>query len=336
MRQLIEATKTDCYADAILASNLSRKRLPFAASIQIPQILQRALPRPVMRGLRKLKVRILMSGLRRHIEGVQSPGDDLASDAISIIVPIHEAPAVTRRCLTSLEKYATKAEIILVDDGSRQQATRSMILEFINRNGWRLVNHKEPLGHSLACEAGVRISSRPYLCLLNSDTVVTPWCWRLVKEALEQDQNIAVVGPSTSHSGNLQALPAAHYLRNHLTDNQICGFAMRLLAESKNPIVMDLAWASGFAFFIRRSTWDQLGGFDRSLPDYGNEVELCKRVAARGYRRVWVRNAYIHHFGGQSYGETISAEAIAARKISTSIYIEKMDRSMTHGRDGSN
>jgi GT2 family glycosyltransferase len=255
-----------------------------------------------------------MSGLRRHIEGVQSPGDDLASDAISIIVPIHEAPAVTRRCLTSLEKYATKAEIILVDDGSRQQATRSM----------------------MACEAGVRISSRPYLCLLNSDTVVTPWCWRLVKEAFEQDQNIAVVGPSTSHSGNLQALPVAHYLRNHLTDNQICGFAMRLLAESKNPIVMDLAWASGFAFFIRRSTWDQLGGFDRSLPDYGNEVELCKRVAARGYRRVWVRNAYIHHFGGQSYGETISAEAIAARKISTSIYIEKMDRSMTHGRDGSN
>jgi hypothetical protein len=103
---------------------------------------------------------------------------------------------------------------------------------------------------------------------------------------------------------------------------------MRLLAQGKDPIVSDLNWASGFAFFIRRSVWEQLGGFDRNLPDYGNELELCKRVAAKGYRRVWVRNAYIHHFGGQSYGDSIGDEAIVARKKSTLIYIEAKERSL--------
>lgn len=60
-----------------------------------------------------------------------------------------------------------------------------------------------------------------------------------------------------------------------------------------------LGW--GFALFIRRSLWEQAGGFDQRLPDYGNEMELCRRIAEEGYRLVWIRNSYIHHFGQQSY-----------------------------------
>ena len=287
---------------------------PLIVRLRIPALCRRALPDPVRNALRELRVRILMRGFRNHIMVEQSAEDALASQAMSIIVPIDDSPAVTRRCMTSLEKYARTAEIILIDDGSELVETRSLIREFVDRNGWKLIQHQNPLGHSVACEAGVKVGKKPYLCLLNSDTVVTPSCWRLVKEAFERDDNIAVVGPSTSHSGNIQALSVAWHLRNHWSDNQICDFALRLLAESKDPIVEDLAWASGSAFFIRRSAWDRLGGFDRNLPDYGNELELCRRAAAIGYRRVWIRNAYIHHLGGQSYGKTIGDEVIAAQK----------------------
>jgi GT2 family glycosyltransferase len=64
---------------------------------------------------------------------------------------------------------------------------------------------------------------------------------------------------------------------------------------------MDVAWVAGFAFFIRRGLWEQVGGFDQRFPDYGNESDLCRRLAEEGYRRVWIRNSYIHHFGEQSY-----------------------------------
>jgi GT2 family glycosyltransferase len=76
---------------------------------------------------------------------------------------------------------------------------------------------------------------------------------------------------------------------------------------------LDLPWVSGFAFFIRRSLWEQIGGFDQKLPDYGNEVELCNRVAANGYRMAWIRNSYIHHFGQQSYRNLIGDEGVRAR-----------------------
>lgn len=311
------------YSNVGPISRQSAERLPLAASLHIPFTVGRLVPRSVRSVLRALRVRILMHGYRRSREVEQSTEDALASASMSIIVPVHDAPAVTRRCLSSLEKYAPKAEIVLVDDGSRLAETVDMIKGFISRNGWQFVRHERPLGHSVASEAGASMTTRPYLCLLNSDTIVTPWCWRLTKQAFEHDKNIAVVGPSTSHSGNLQTLPIASYLRQHWNDNQICAFAMRLLAERIEPIVVDLDWASGFAFFVRRDVWVQIGGFDRNLPDYGNELELCKRVAAKGYRRVWVRNAYIHHLGGQSYGESIGDEAIADRKVSSLIYIQE-------------
>jgi len=321
-----EMPNTAGYKSATPCPTPSFERLRWTAGLHIPPFFKRALPQAAIRVLRELKGRILTRDFSRRTEYEQSPEDAQASASLSIVVPVHDAPTVTRRCLVSLEKYAPKAEIILVDDGSRLLETRDIIEDFVSRNRWKLAHHEKAFGHSIACGAGASLATRPYLCLLNSDTVVTPWCWRLIKETFENDQKVGVAGPSTSSSGNPQTLPVADYLRSYWNDNQICGFAKRLMADSPHPIVENLDWISGFAFFIRRALWEQLGGFDRNLLDYGNEVELCKRVAAKGYRRLWVRNAYIHHFGGKSYRHVIGDEGIYERIQAAEIYTGQKHR----------
>ena len=273
------------------------------ANAPLPLSLKRLLPRLVTEGVREFKLtgRVLPLRLPRHKEFQQSPGDRQAGASMSIVVAIHDGPAVTRRCLASLEKYAAESEIILVDDGSRLTETLEVIQHFSIRNNWKVVRHEKSLGHSEACREGASLATRPYLCLLNSDTVVTPWCWRRAKEVFEHDEKIGVAGPSTSYSGTPQALTLATALSSYWDDNQICSFAKHLLTECREPMLMDVAWVGGFALFIRRGLWDQVGGFDQKLPDYGNEIELCSRIAERGYRLVWIRNSYIHHFGQQSY-----------------------------------
>jgi len=228
-----------------------------------------------------------------------------ASASMSIVVAIHDAPLVTMRCLASLERDATKSEVILVDDGSRMVETRQLIDEFSSRNGWKVVRNREPGGHSAASAAGARLATRPYLCLLNSDTVVTPGCWRAIQQAFETDLSIGVAGPSTSSSGNEQTLDIAIKCRSYWDDVQICAFAEQLDAAALGPAIVDSPWISGFAFFIRRSLWERLDGFDPKVPGYLNDIELCMRVAKADYRTVWVRNAYIHHLGNQSYRKTL-------------------------------
>src|ERR1700756_5118925 len=82
-----------------------------------------------------------------------------ASEAMSVIVAVHDAPLVTHRCLSSLEKFGGNAEIIIVDDGSRQETVKRMLDDFCARNRWRLLRHDKPLGHSRASEAGVAAST---------------------------------------------------------------------------------------------------------------------------------------------------------------------------------
>jgi hypothetical protein len=290
------------------------------------------LPEFVLENLRKLKLRArpIPSDLPSHIEFEQSPEDSQASATMSIIVAIHDAPQVTRRCLASLEKYAPESEIILVDDASKLTETLEVIRDFSTRNKWKALRHEKSLGHSESCRDGANLATRPYLCLLNSDTVVTPWCWRRVKEVFEQDPKIGVAGPSTSNSGNPQTLALAEDQGPFWNDNQICAFANRLLNQFPEPVVTDLTWLSGFAFFIRRSLWEQVGGFDQNLPDYCNEYELCNRIAEEGYRMVWIRNCYIHHFGRQSYRSAVGNKGIYERTQSARLYLKQKNNHRAH------
>lgn len=264
--------------------------------------LRANLPDPWRRVLRQVRAATLSLGLPRCKEFEQPQSEIDASAAVSIIVAIHDEPEIVARCLSSLERYAKKAEVVLVDDGSKLDRTVAIVDDFGHRRGWTVIRHSSPKGHSRSCEAGARVATRPYLCLLNSDTVVTPWSWRGVKEAFESDTNIAAVGPSTSYATTSQMISIAMHCRHYWTDSQIYGFVERTIAKCRENRMADLAEVSGCAFFIRREVWDKFGGFDPNLPDYGNESDLCIQLLKQGFRIVWTKEAYIHHLGRQSYG----------------------------------
>jgi GT2 family glycosyltransferase len=246
---------------------------------------------------------------------------------MSVIVAVHDAPNVTARCLNSLERFGGDAEVVIVDDGSKLEVLRKMLDAACSRNGWKLVRHSRAMGHSRASEAGISASTRPYVCLLNSDTVISPRSWAGVLGAFQSSPEIAVAGPSTSYAVGPQQVLRACRCRHYWSDEQIWCFAEKYVARHGQEPLRDVVGVGGFAFFIRRAAWDKLGGFDTNLPDYGNESELCRRVLQRGWRIVWSKASYIHHFGSESYGRTLGFSSIRERCLrATSYILEK------HGR----
>ena len=300
-----------------LESHLFLRCLGRVATLHYPRLLSWALPSALKDKLRETRGRILarLTIHRSHDDNefTQPVEDALASASLSIIVPVHDQAEVTRRCLLSLQRYAPQGEIILVDDASLREETISLLDEFSNRNNWMLIRNRESVGHSGACNLGAGKATRPYLCLLNSDTVITPWCWRPIVQAFQNDPQIGAAGPSSSFAGESQTLPLACSMRFSMNDHDIFHYAKRLLHTKTSSVLTDLPWISGFAFFVRRSLWEQLDGFDRDLPDYGNDVELSMRILETGHRIVWVRTSYIHHFGSLSYGNRLGDDGILAR-----------------------
>ena len=75
--------------------------------------------------------------------------------------------------------------------------------------------------------------------------------------------------------------------------------------------VQDVDWLSGAALMCRRETLRQCGLFDPGYFMFSEEVDLCRRVRNAGWRVVYLPDAQITHFGGQS-----TNQAIASRHIS--------------------
>jgi GT2 family glycosyltransferase len=297
--------------------------VPHVLTLRFPNAVKSLLPAAALRGIRSVKARILSRGLKTDCEFIQSAEDASASATMSVVVPIHDSPVVTKRCLASLCLFAPQAEIILIDDGSQLAETKELIRSYATANHWTTITNEQAKGHTHACNAGAQSATRPYLCLLNSDTVATPWCWRLVKEAFENEVSIGVAGPSTSQSWTQQTLGIPQYCRLYWNDSQVVSFAEKLMRRPPFQVPVDMEWVSGFAFFVRRSLWQTLGGFDRNIPDYGNEVEFCLRVAKSGCRIVWVPNSYIHHVGRQSYESALGDREMSKRAQCAHEYIRK-------------
>lgn len=283
--------------------------------------IQKYLPISAKNALKKFRGWLLSFGIKRSNYPAAGEAEIRASENISVIIPVHDAPVVTKKCLASLEKFGEKAEIVIVDDCSKSDLVKNMLDDYCNRNRWQLIRHTTAQGHSRASEAGVNVSTRPYICLLNSDAMVTPNCWSAIAEAFETLPDVAIAGPLTSYTVGPQEISRASKCRHYWADWQIWSYAQDYV-NNKPHSIRDADFVGGFAFFIRRSSWVEVGGFDTQLPDYGNEIELCKRIKKLGKRIVYVENSYVHHFGKESYESTLGMTKITKLRMQAEKYIK--------------
>ena len=113
------------------------------------------------------------------------------------------------------------------------------------------------------------------------------------------------------------------HCRHFWSDNQINAYAEQVAIAGRQQPLVDLPEVSGCAFFVRKDIWEQMEGFDRNLRDYGNESELCTRLLTHGWRVVWTRASYIHHFGRQTYSRIWEENHILDRAHAARLYMNQ-------------
>ncbi len=64
--------------------------------------------------------------------------------------------------------------------------------------------------------------------------------------------------------------------------------------------ITDIFWASGACLFIRRDAYIRNGGLDADFFAHMEEIDLCWRLNARGYKLVCIPESKVYHLGGGS------------------------------------
>jgi GT2 family glycosyltransferase/glycosyltransferase involved in cell wall biosynthesis len=218
--------------------------------------------------------------------------------AVSIVMPVHARPDLTRFALASIlaETPFPEYELIIIDDAA-DPLTAALLR---NVQGAKIVRNPENLGYQRSVTAGVALARGEWVVLCNNDIVVRPGWLDAMLECVESRSDVGVVTPkylfpdgTIAEAGGIlwRDGTAANYLRG--THAGSCHAAYR----------REVDYGSAAALLVRTELWRTLGGYDeRFAPMYYEDVDLCFAARAQGWRVMYEPRAEVIHFEGSTAG----------------------------------
>ena len=218
---------------------------------------------------------------------------------VSIIMPLYNNCEYTEKCLYALAEYTgddPDYEVILVDNASSDW-TKYLLLAF--EGDVEVMRNDENVGFARANNQGALSARGEYVLFLNNDTEpLEGWLQAMVRLA-DSDERIGVVGARLLYPQNDTVQHAGLEMINGIPDHVYRGVP----AEDERVMQSrDLDMVTGACMLVRRTIFEQLGGFDEAYRNGVEDVDLCLQVRSKGYRVVYCAESVLYHHEGTSEG----------------------------------
>jgi GT2 family glycosyltransferase len=234
----------------------------------------------------------------------------MSRPAVTALLVTYESRGHVGTCLRSLQRFGPPwiKRVILVDNASTDGTLDWCRSEFPDVE---LIANTENVGFGRAINRAAREAKSEYLLILNPDTEFNEQTLAELVRFMDSRPQAGAVGPRiigedgrfdySARRGFPRPLAAFAYVARLdrlfprspvLAAYQLPGISpeCELLADS----------LSGCCMLVRRSAFEQVGGFDEDYFLYGEDIDLCWKLAAAGHERWYVPSAVIHHVKGAS------------------------------------
>jgi glycosyltransferase involved in cell wall biosynthesis len=188
--------------------------------------------------------------------------------AVDIVMPVYDGLHVLKPCIESIiARTNWNYRLIIVDDASPDPAIEMYLNELMADCGTEaditVLRNKRNQGFAPTVNRGVAEGTNPYVCIINTDTVVTEgWLVRQLM-ALEADEKNVITTPATNNTALVQVpmYNGCSYL--DMAD---------AIASAPNTLTYNEIMPTGFCFTMHRKLWDDVGPFDEAYVSYGEEA----------------------------------------------------------------
>jgi GT2 family glycosyltransferase len=213
---------------------------------------------------------------------------------VSVLIVCHRRVDLLARCLQSLRRNlgdAVSSETIVLFNGT-PEADRERVRDLL-RGAVTLVSSVN-LGFGGGNNRAAAQAQGEYLALLNDDVEVQPGWLEPLVETAERHGDAGAVGSRILHpDGSLQEAGSVVW-----SDGSSIGVGRGLPPGARRyDYVREVDYVSACSLLVRRSTFEQLGGFDeRFFPGYNEDVDLCFGIRRLGQRVLYQpRSVVVHH-----------------------------------------
>ncbi len=241
---------------------------------------------------------------RDRLKPVPTPID------LSIVIVTWNSERWIRRCLEALPAACEglEYEVVVYDNGSADTTLSLMREEDID-----LIASKSNDGYAAATNRAIEKTKGRYLFLLNPDCELAPRALTVLFDFLETRPDATAAVPLLSDEGGhsqrefqLRRIPTFWTLASEVLaidklfprNRWTARYRYRDL-DLAAPVRVDQPAAA--AMLIRRSAYDAVGPLDEQFsPAWFEDVDYCRRLAARKLEIFVIPTAHARHFGGSS------------------------------------
>lgn len=194
------------------------------------------------------------------------------------------------------------ADLIIVDNGSTDDSV-SFLQE--HYRDVHLLAFEENLGFAGGYNRAIEELDYQTVILLNSDVELTSDWLDQPMQLLNSSPEIAAVQPTLRAQRSpkdFEYAGAAGGFIDRLGYPFCRGRIFDTIEEDRGQYAdsVDLFWASGACLIIRRAVYREVGGLDTLFFAHQEEIDLCWRLNARGWRIVSAPQSIVYHVGGAS------------------------------------
>ncbi len=236
-------------------------------------------------------------------------------DRVGVVIVSYNSEREIGACLDAL--VPSGADVVVVDNSSTDAT-----VAVVKQKCVRLIENSANLGFAAAVNQGFSLINREFILILNPDSVVQSGL-----DALRR----ACALPGAAAAGGLllgrDGAPQVGFMVRKFPTATVFVLESLLLNRiwPANPVnrkyrCLRLDYTSrteveqpaGAFLMVRRSVWEELGGFDEGFhPLWFEDVDFCRRAAKEGYRLYFEPQAVAKHTGAHS----ISQMTVELRKV---------------------
>lgn len=232
---------------------------------------------------------------------------------VSIIIPNKDETETLRACIESIREKTeyTNYEILIVENNSTTDEIFRYYKELSNDPKIRLLRWKKEFNYSAINNYAVRQAKGEYLLFLNNDvTVITPGWIKEMLGVCERSEvgavGVKLIYPDNTiqHAGCVIGIGG---IAGHMFVNMPSNRTGYL---HKASILQDMSAVTAACMMMKRSAFEEAGGFEEKLSVAFNDVDFCLRVREQEKLIVYDPYVQLYHYESKSRGAEDSPEKV--------------------------
>ncbi|MGL2964447.1 glycosyltransferase family 2 protein [Flavobacterium sp. RSB2_4_14] len=225
---------------------------------------------------------------------------------IAVVILNWNGATLLELFLPSVVKYSNEATIYVVDNASTDTSIEVIKTKFPSV---KIIHNEGNYGFAKGYNVALQQVEEEYYALVNSDIEVTEGWLTPILSLFENEPNIGIIQPKlldykrkdyfeyAGAAGGFIDQYGYPYCRGRIFDT----------IEKDNGQYNDeieIFWASGACFFIRKEVYRKLNGFDDDFFAHQEEIDLCWRAFNLGYKAKYTPKSVVYHVGAATLQES--------------------------------